>query len=134
MSLFSSVLTQEDIVYLNNLPEVLEAKARLSTTTVQYFKVALTDSIRSALSERFGVNVSNVTEIPMRWIKGDTAPHIDRGLSNFENTYLLYLTNSEGSFTLEDTSYPITENTGFVFSEGLEHMTQGTGSVPLLLL
>lgn len=134
MSLFSNVLTQEDIDYLNNLPEVLYAKARLSTTTVQYFKVALTDSIRTALTERFGVNVSNVSHIPMRWIKGDTAPHIDRGASNFENTYLVYLTNSEGSFTLEDTSYPITENTGFVFSEGLKHMTQGTGSVPRLLL
>jgi hypothetical protein len=47
---------------------------------------------------------------------------------------LIYLTNSEGSFTLEDTSYPITENTGFVFSEGLEHMTQGTGSEPRLLV
>jgi hypothetical protein len=134
MSLFSSVLTQEDIVYLNNLPEVLEAKARLSTAPIQYFKVALTETIRAALSERFGVNVSNVSHIPMRWIKGDTAPHIDTGLSNFENTYLVYLTSSEGSFTLEDTSYPITENTGFVFSEGLEHMTQGTGSVPRLLL
>lgn len=134
MSLFSSVLTQEDIEYLNNLPEVLNAKAKLSTRAVQYFKVALTESIRTALTERFGVNVSNVTEVPMRWIKGDTAPHIDTGASEFENTYLVYLTNSEGSFTLEDTSYPIIKNTGFVFSEGLQHMTQGTGLVPRLLL
>lgn len=134
MSLFSSVLAQEDIEYLNNLPEVIEAKARLSTAAVQYFKVALTESIRTALTERFGVNVSNVSHIPMRWIKGDTLPHIDTGVSEFENTYLVYLTNSEGSFTLEDTSYPITENTGFVFSEGLQHMTEGTGLVPRLLL
>jgi len=134
MSLFSSVLTQEDIEYLNNLPEVLEAKARLSTTAVQYFKVALTESIRTALTERFGVNVSNVSHIPMRWIKGDTAPHVDRGASNFENTYLLYLNDSEGNFVIGDMRYPITENTGFIFSEGIQHMTQGTGSVPRLLL
>ena len=134
MSLFSNVLTQEDIEYLNNLPEVLEAKDRLSTTTVQYFKVSLNETIRSALVTKLGLNLSNVTHIPMRWIKGDTAPHIDRGVSEFENTYLVYLNNSEGNFTLENTSYPITENTGFVFSEGLEHKTEGTGSMPRLLL
>jgi hypothetical protein len=89
MSLFSNVLTQEDIEYLNNIPEVLEAKARLSTTTVQYFKVVLTENIRTALTDRFGVDVSNVSHIPMRWIKGDTAPHIDKGASVFENTYLV---------------------------------------------
>jgi len=134
MSLFSNVLTQEDIEYLNNLPEVLEAKERLSTTSVQYFKIPLNETIRAALVTKLGLNLSNVTHVPMRWIKGDTAPHIDRGVSEFENTFLVYLTNSEGNFTLEDTSYPITENTGFVFSEGLEHKTEGTGSVPRLLL
>jgi hypothetical protein len=133
MSLFSNVLTQEDIEYLNNIPEVLEAKARLSTTTVQYFKVRLNETIRAALN-KMGLNLSNVTEVPMRWIKGDTAPHVDRGASEFENTYLVYLNNSEGNFTLEDTSYPIAENTGFVFSEGLLHKTEGTGLVPRLLL
>ena len=134
MSLFSNVLTQEDIEYLNNLPEVLEAKAKLSTTTVQYFKISLNETIRAALVTKLGLNLSNVTHVPMRWIKGDTAPHIDRGVSEFENTYLVYLNNSEGNFTLENTSYPITENTGFVFSEGLEHKTEGTGLVPRLLL
>lgn len=134
MSLFSNVLTQEDIEYLNILPEVLEAKAKLSTTAVQYFKITLTETIRSALVNKLGLNLSNVTHIPMRWIKGDTAPHIDRGASEFENTYLVYLTNSEGNFILDNTSYPITENSGFVFSEGLQHMTQGTGSAPRLLL
>jgi len=133
MSLFSNVLTQEDIEYLNNIPEVLEAKARLSTTTVQYFKVSLNETIRTALN-KMGLNLSNVSEVPMRWIKGDTAPHVDRGLTEFENTYLVYLNNSEGNFTLEDTAYPIAENTGFVFSEGLLHKTEGTGLVPRLLL
>jgi len=134
MSLFSNVLTQEDIEYLNILPEVLNAKARLSTNNIQYFKVSLKESIRTALVNKLGLNLSNVTEIPMRWIKGDTAPHVDKGASIFENTYLVYITNSEGSFTLEDTSYPITENTGFVFSEGLLHSTDGTGTIPRLLL
>jgi hypothetical protein len=42
------------------------------------------------MEQNFGLDLSNVSEIPMRWIKGDTSPHIDVGTSNFENTYLAY--------------------------------------------
>jgi hypothetical protein len=70
----------------------------------------------------------------MRWIKGDTAPHIDRGASDFENTYLMYLNDSPGEFVIDSQSYPIQANTGFVFNEGLSHETQNTGSVSRLLL
>ena len=30
----------------------------------------------------------------MRWIKGDTSPHIDNSPSAFDKTYLVYLNNS----------------------------------------
>jgi len=70
----------------------------------------------------------------MRWIKGDTAPHMDTGASDFQNTYLLYLNDSPGELVIDSTSYPIEANTGFVFNEGLQHETQGTGAIPRLLL
>jgi hypothetical protein len=70
----------------------------------------------------------------MRWIVGDTTPHIDTGASKFKHTYLVYLNDSEGEFIVDGVSYPIAANTAHVFSEGLEHKTQGTGSVPRLLL
>jgi hypothetical protein len=70
----------------------------------------------------------------MRWIKGDTAPHVDIGRSTFQNTYLLYLNDSPGEFIVDSQSYPIKANTGFIFNEGLSHETQHTENVPRLLL
>jgi hypothetical protein len=70
----------------------------------------------------------------MRWIKGDTEAHVDRGSRSFENTYLVYLQDSEGEFVLGTDSYPITANTGFIFSEGTMHKTLNTGLTPRLLI
>lgn len=132
-SVYANVLSSEEIHYLNNLPEVLTAKASLDARGVVYFSVTVTDSIRAALQSRFGLQLST-DSIPMRWIKGDTAPHIDRGASDFQNTYLMYLNDSPGELVVDSQSYPIEANTGFVFNEGISHETQGTEGVARLLL
>lgn len=95
-SIYSNVLSNEEVHYLNHLPEVLAAKASLDLrpSGMVYFSVSVTDSIRSTLQSRFGLHVSTGSVIPMRWIKGDTKPHIDVASSQFENTYLLYLNDS----------------------------------------
>lgn len=133
-SVFSSVFSNEEIDYLLQLPEVLAAKQRLGSSGKIYFTIPLTDTIRLALQSRFNLDLSAVSEIPMRWIKGDTEAHMDRGSRSFENTYLVYLQDSEGEFVLGPDSYPITANTGFVFEEGTLHKTQNTGTEPRLLL
>jgi hypothetical protein len=99
-----------------------------------YFSVPVTDLIRDTLQSRFDLHLSTGSSIPMRWIKGDTAPHVDVGLSNFKNTYLLYLNDSPGELVIESQSYPIEANTGFVFNEGMYHETKYTGNVARLLL
>jgi hypothetical protein len=129
-----NIFTASDIEYLNNLPEVLEAKALLQTRKVVYFSITLTESIRSTLQERLNLDLSTVSKIPLRWIKGDTPSHIDTGASPFEHTYLVYVNDSEGSFVLDNESYPIEANTAFVFSEGIHHKTEGTGLEPRLLI
>ena len=116
------------------LPEVVAAKERFGSSNKVQFTIALTDGIRTALQNRFSLDLSSVSEIPMRWIKGDTAAHVDRGSTQFNNTYLVYLQDSEGEFVLGTDSYPITANTGFVFKEGTSHKTQNTGLTPRLLL
>jgi len=131
---YTNVLSNEELAYLNNLPEVLRAKASLDSRAsgTAYFSVPVTDSIRATLQSRFGLDVKE--SMPMRWIKGNTAPHVDIGVSAFENTYLLYLNDSPGDFIIDSQTYPIEANTGFVFNEGLSHETQGTEGVPRLLL
>ena len=135
-TIHTNVLSEEELHYLNNLPEVLAAKASLDSRTSGkvYFSVAITDSIRSTLQSRFGLDLSTRSTIPMRWIKGDTAPHIDTGASNFQNTYLLYLNDSPGELIVDSQSYPIEANSGFVFNEGLSHETRSTDNVSRLLL
>ena len=133
-SIFSSVFSNEEIEYLLQLPEVVAAKERFGSSNKVQFTIPLTDTIRTALQTRFSLDLSTVSEIPMRWIKGDTEAHIDRGAQNFENTYLVYLQDSEGEFILGTDSYLIAANTGFIFKEGTVHKTQNTGIEPRLLL
>lgn len=133
MSEFTNVFSQEDLVYLQQLPEVLRAKNDLLNTNIVYFTVQITDSIREAM-KNVGLDLSNVQSVPMRWIKGDTAPHVDVGATAFDKTYLVYLNNSEGSLVIDHAEYPIRENAGYVFNEGLNHKTIHTGSEPRLLL
>lgn len=135
MSSFPSVLSQEDLEYILDLPEVRTAWEKLDETSKNVrFTIELTESIRAALEARFSLDFSSVSRIPMRWIKGDTVPHIDSGASKFENTYLVYLNDCPGEFLIGSESYPITQNTGYMFNEGTSHSTTNTGFVSRLLL
>lgn len=135
-SIYTNVLSNEELDYLNNLPEVLAAKSSLDSkqSGMVYFSVPITNVIRDTLNSRLGLHLPVGSQIPMRWIKGDTAPHVDTGVSHFQNTYLLYLNDSPGNLIVDSESYPIHANTGFVFNEGLSHKTQYTENIPRLLL
>jgi len=131
-----SILNQSDIEYIFTLQEVQTAKNKLDTfkNGNVYFTIKITESIRANLQSRFGLSFTDISTVPMRWIKGDIAPHIDNGSTKFENTYLVYLNDSLGQFLIDNNSYPITQNTGFVFDEGIYHSTVNTGTEPRLLI
>jgi hypothetical protein len=105
-----------------------------STKGVVSFTVPLTDAMRTALQSAMQLDLSNATNLPMRWIKGDTESHVDVGPATFEKTYLVYLNDSAGEFIVDTQSHSITANTGFIFNEGLSHETVNTGTTPRLLL
>jgi hypothetical protein len=133
----SNFFTDNDVVYINNLPDVLSSKLILDeykTTGKVNFEIHLTNRIRLTLEKNFGLNLSNISTIPMRWIKGDTAIHIDVGSTIFEKTYLVYLNNSPGELIIDKSTNYITENTGYIFNDGLLHKTENTENVPRLLL
>jgi hypothetical protein len=135
-SIYTNVLSNEDLDYLNNHPEVLNAKSSLDSqlSGCIYFSVPITNSIRTTLESRFGLQLSLDSKIPMRWIKGDTAPHVDTGSSEFKNTYLMYLNDSPGELIVDSQSYPIQSNSGFVFNKGILHGSKYTENIPRLLL
>jgi hypothetical protein len=133
---YPNILSTEQLNYLRNLPEVLLAKSSvdmLSFATI-YFSVHITVEIRETLFEKWGIDIPVGSQIPMRWIKGDTIAHVDVGSSEFQNTYLMYLNDSPGELIIDSQSYPIQTNTGFVFNEGVRHETLHTEDVPRLLL
>ena len=129
--IYNTILSAEDIDYLTQHEETVSAKAKLDSLDMVHFSIELTESIQKVLQEQFGLTLSNV---PMRWIKGDTPEHTDHSCVEFEHTYLIYLTNSVGEFVLDTTSYEIVKNTAFKFNEGISHKTINTGNIPRLLL
>lgn len=118
------------------LPAVEEARARLEgrASGSVYFSLDVTSEMKAVLCEELGLDLHGVDSIPFRWIKGDTAAHIDTGAAQFEKTYLMYLTDSNGSLILGEESYPIRRGSAYVFPEGIRHETVGTGAEPRLLL
>jgi len=133
LNIISDFLSETDINYILNLPEVIEAKTNIDSKIngSVNFSISLTPSIKNNILEKFGLNLDSV---PMRWIKGDTHPHIDTGLKQFQKTHLVYLTNSPGEILLGNNSYPIIKGNAFIFDESLKHETINTGLEPRLLL
>ena len=132
--LIHNILSPSEINDIVNHPVVQTHKAQLSDTDVVKFSLPLTPDIRDKLSARLGISLSSRITIPMRWIKGDTQPHIDRGESQFTKTHLVYLTSSSGSLVIDGQAYPIHAGDAHIFSEGLEHFTINTGTTERLLL
>jgi hypothetical protein len=133
---YDHILDDSVINFLLNLPEVQIAKTQIDARSSGsvYFTISLTPEIQSILCDKLGLDFSNIATIPMRWIKGDSAPHVDRGVRSFEKTHLIYLTDSKGEFRVGENSYPISRGSGYIFNEGLRHETIGTGSEPRLLM
>ena len=117
-----------DLEYLLDLPEVIDAKEKLQKNCTVDFTIPVNDALR----EYF--NNEGLSSIPMRWVKGDTKIHIDKSSVDFEDVFLVYLTDSQGSFVLDDTNYPIIKNTAFTFGKNNYHGTTGTGIEPRLIL
>jgi hypothetical protein len=139
---FVNVLSNETIDYILSRQDVIAAKERINAKTAsassvsEQFTVPLTPAIRSELFGRMGLQLSHITTIPMRWVKGDTPAHHDTGISRFTHTHLVYLTDSAGDLAVDGVMFPIRRGYGYKFSEGVSHETVGTDAdaEPRLLL
>ncbi len=138
----NSIFNTDTLDQILALDEVNTAKNQLHSLSKGsiYSSIPLTHTLKNIIKETFSLNLDHLTQIPMRWIKGDTTPHIDipqnqsSQKTNYENTYLAYLTDSTGSLIIDNNEYPILKNSGYIFSEGLNHSTINTGDNPRLLL
>lgn len=129
-----NLLSPNEIAEILTNPIVQTNKEQLSTLDKVDFSIQLPDAIKDKLESGFGINLSQLTSIPMRWIKGDTPQHIDKGGNHFNNTYLLYLTDSIGNLIIDGQSYPIAAGDAHIFNEGLAHSTINTGDSERLMI
>lgn len=126
------VLSDAQIAAILENPQVSASRARLGTSSQVSFVADIPESVQQALQEEWGISVGS--DVPMRWIQGDTPAHVDSGRCAFEQTHLVYLTDSEGEFIVGDASYPITRGAAFTFQHGVQHETRRTGLEPRLLI
>lgn len=123
----TSFFSQDELNQLLDHPETIKQKERLSTSTQARFNIDIPESISLKLQQRFGTYLSNV---PMRWFRGDTAEHVDNG----NGTCLVYLTDSPGSLVIKDEPFPITAGAVYTFNQGVRHKTTGTSNVSRLVM
>ena len=123
-------LTTKEMDDILNDPVVQLNKQKLLTTNKVNFSIQRPE-LNTKLKE-LSINVSD--SIPMRWIKGDTPSHIDKGESRFNRTHLIYVTDSIGNLIIDGESYPICAGDAHVFSEGVEHSTINTGNTERLMI
>lgn len=136
-SIQPNLFSDEELDFILELPEVKNAKKKVDSLTTHgsiYFSINVYPELKNALQSFMKNDISEINRIPMRWVKGDTKPHIDNGMNTFDNTHLVYITDSKGELIIEDESYPISRGVGYIFQEGLTHQTWGTGREPRLLL
>ena len=125
----TSTISNEIMEYILGLPEVNDAKKRVDALAEGSISFHIPSN---PVLQSMCIPLS--ASIPMRWIKGDTKPHIDKGRNSFHNTYLAYLTDSTGQFVIDGEMHPISKGSAYMFSEGQTHETIGTGTEPRLLL
>ena len=133
-SVLNNILSLNEITDLLTNPIVETNKEQLSTQNVVKFSIAVSSDIKSKLENALSLDLSHISTIPMRWIKGDTLPHIDKGEKQFNTTQLIYLTDSIGRLIVDGITYPIVAGDAHIFSEGLEHSTINTGNSERLII
>jgi len=133
INMMHNVLSFTEISDILNHSIVKTHRASLSDhQKVVKFSFPLSDDMRNKLSTRLAMSLPHT--VPMRWIKGDTPPHTDKGEKHFSKTHLIYLTNSIGRLFIDGQSYPIAAGDAHVFSEGLVHGTVGTENNERLMM
>ena len=129
-----NILSPDEIADILNSAVVKTNQEKLLRQPKVDFSLELSESIKTKLGSALGLDLSQSASLPMRWIKGDTPAHKDKGKEDFSTTYLVYLTDSVGQLIVDGQTYPIAAGNAHIFSEGLEHSTNNTENVERLMI
>lgn len=130
---YTNLLTPLEIEQLLQHPQTVTSREQLGTLSRVDFSVAIPDEARERMSRAMGLHLTGT--IPLRWIRGDSVPHVDRAADHrsFDTTHLVYLTDSDGVFSVGHQEHPIRAGHGYSFRHGLVHGTRNTTQDRLLM-
>jgi hypothetical protein len=129
-----NILSPSEIAEILNSAVVRANKEKLATQHKVDFSIELSDIVKTKLGSALGLDLSRHDTLPMRWIKGDTPAHKDKGKEDFSTSHLVYLTDSVGQLIVDGKTYAIAAGNAHIFSEGLEHSTSNTENVERLMI
>jgi hypothetical protein len=136
--MFASVLTSEQVQQVTALSAVSKGLEQLQSfehsqyPIASHFRVVLSDEIKTSIQTAMSIDLSNVREVPMKWIKGDVPAHAVENAT--DDAYLLFLSSTDGQFTCGDLTCPIQAGSGVRFARAVSHQTLGTNNVPRLVI
>lgn len=91
------------------------------------FGFHLDPSLIEKLNKTLDIELDPSKELPMVWIKGNTLKHYDRDMNGKKwKSYVIYLTNNEGKFIVQNKKHDIKKGRCFIMEEGLIHETKET--------
>ena len=141
---FENVFLTTEIEEFLSDPIVQEKKnetvLKKGITVNTRFTLAVKPGVLDKVNQVFGLNLSGEV-LPMRWIKGDTPPHVDQKIAGSNksdgtvkgdnkgddadnNTYLIYITVPEKAHLVIDRKlYSLKAGTAYQFNKDLLHGT-----------
>jgi hypothetical protein len=83
----------------------------------------------SVIEKIHGMGIETREYLPFTCIRGDFERHVDKTYDGrqFEQTTVIYLTDSRGEFFVDGEPYRITAGEAITFGSGAEHYTENTG-------
>jgi hypothetical protein len=89
------------------------------------FGFHLDSALIEKLNKTLDIELDPSKELPLVWIKGNTLKHYDRDMNGKKwKSYVIYLTNNEGKFIVQNKKHDIKKGRCFIMEEGVIHETK----------
>jgi hypothetical protein len=133
---YTDVFTSDEISVITSLDSVIDAEKNISYPYSPHsfcFTAELPDSIKETIKTKIGLDLFNVSDVPMTFLKGDFLEKIYKGESDFDNVYIIYLTNTTGDIHINMKRVEIRKGNACVFQSGSKCEIMGACCVPWYL-
>ena len=134
---YTDVFTSDEISVITSLDSVIEAEKNVSypySPHSFFFTAELPDSIKETIKTKIGLDLFNVSDVPMTFLKGDTVESVYKGETDFDNVYIIFLTDTTGDIHINiKQRVEMRKGNACVFQSGSKCEIMGACCVPWYL-